>query len=261
MLAGVGLRPAPGYVQVGLPEDFGQSLRRGSAEWVRWLDPVRRRAEESAFLGLDSVFLASDMAFDGRPRIREVATGAAFRQDRLDRLVELFTDAAEVLKGEGVRAGAHNHVGTWLETEYEIDYLMEQTDPSLLGASFDVGHLAWAGIDYVELIRRYRERMIDVHLKDLDLSIAAASRARPTTYYTVADQRFFLEPGLGDLDLAGVLSALGDDFGGWLIIEVDRASMEPFRSARYSWTWVESHFPAGDDGSGAANAGQKARAS
>ncbi|WP_426321893.1 sugar phosphate isomerase/epimerase family protein [Microbacterium sp. E-13] len=243
MLDDVGLRPAPGYVQVGLPEDYGLTLQRGSAQWVRWFDPIRRRAEETNYMGLDSVFLAADMAFDGRPRIAEVAVGAQFDQGRLDRLVELLTDAAEVLRAEGVRAGAHNHVGTWLETEYEIDYLLANTDPSLLGASLDVGHLEWAGIDSPAYLAKHRDRLIDLHLKDLDLSIAAESRRRPTSYFTVADQRFFLEPGLGDIDLAGAISALGEDFAGWIVIEVDRASMEPFDSARFSNEWVEATFP------------------
>ena len=243
MLQEVGLRPAPGYVQIGLPEDFGLTLKRGSADWVRWFDPIRRRAEETNFMGLNSVFLATDMAFDGRPRIAEVAVGAQFDQGRLDRLVELLTDAAEVLKAEGVRAGAHNHIGTWLETEYEIDYLLANTDPSVLGASLDVGHLEWAGIDSAAFLEKHRNRLIDLHLKDMDLSIAAESRKKPTSYYTVADQRFFLEPGLGDIDLPGVIRALGEDFPGWIILEVDRASMEPFESAKYSYKWVEATFP------------------
>jgi sugar phosphate isomerase/epimerase len=244
MLDDASLRPAPGYIQIAPPEAKGLSLRRGSPEWVRWFNPVRRRAEESNFLGLDTVFLAAELDL-GAPRITEAsATGAFFDQGMLDRQVEYLAEAAEVLRSEGIRAGLHNHVGSLVETEYEIDYVMRQVDPSLLGASFDVGHLEWAGIPSGPFLRRYRDRLLDLHVKDLDVEIAAAARSRPTPYYEVSDQRFFLEPGLGHVDLPEVLQALGDDFAGWIVIEVDRPSMEPVESARTSWAWVEQSLPA-----------------
>jgi hypothetical protein len=34
-----------------------------------------------------------------------------------------------VLRAEGVRAGLHNHVGTWVETEHEIDRVLGALDP------------------------------------------------------------------------------------------------------------------------------------
>jgi sugar phosphate isomerase/epimerase len=244
MLDEAGLRPAPGYIQIAPPEATGMSLRRGSPEWVRWFDPVRRRAEETNYLGLHTVFLAAQLHLDA-PRIAQAAaTGAFFDQDMLDRQVEYLADAAEVLRAEGVRPGLHNHVGSLIETEYEIEYAMQQIGAAVLGASFDVGHLEWAGIPSAPFLEKYRDRLVDIHLKDLDLEIAAASRSKATPYYEVSDQRFFLEPGLGHIDLPNVLNALGDDFAGWIIIEVDRPSMEPFESAKVSWRWVEEHLPA-----------------
>jgi sugar phosphate isomerase/epimerase len=244
MLDEAGLRPAPGYIQIAPPEATGMSLRRGSPEWVRWFDPVRRRAEETNYVGLNTVFLAAQLDL-GAPRVAQAtATGAFFDQDMLDRQVEYLAEAAEVLKAEGVRAGLHNHVGSLIETEYEIEYVMQEIDASLLGASFDIGHLEWAGIPSAPFLDRYRDRLVDLHLKDLDLEIAAASRNKATPYYEVSDQRFFLEPGLGHIDLPNVLSALGDDFRGWIIIEVDRPSMEPLESAKVSWRWVEENLRA-----------------
>jgi sugar phosphate isomerase/epimerase len=244
MLGEAGLRPAPGYIQIAPAEATGMSLRRGSPEWVRWFDPVRRRAEETNYVGLNTVFLAAQLDL-GAPRVAQaVATGAFFDQDMLDRQVEYLAEAAEVLKAEGVRAGLHNHVGSLIETEYEIEYVMREIDASLLGASFDIGHLEWAGIPSAPFLDRYRDRLVDLHLKDLDLEIAAASRNKATPYYEVSDQRFFLEPGLGHIDLPNVLSALGDDFRGWIIIEVDRPSMEPLESAKVSWRWVEENLRA-----------------
>jgi sugar phosphate isomerase/epimerase len=241
MIEETGLALAPGYCAVGLPEDHGVTLRRGSAEWVRWFDGVRRKAEESHYFGLDTIFLAPEMNFaDTSIRTREaVAVGAAFDEGRLDRLIEVLGEAAGVLRAEGVRAGLHNHVGTWVETEHEIDRVLGALDPALLGASFDVGHLVWAGIDPIAMLTRYADRLVDVHVKDLDLAVAEASRATRTGYDEASERGLFREPGTGGIDLDAVLAALPDGFPGWIIIEIDRTVMAPLDSARACQAWVE----------------------
>jgi sugar phosphate isomerase/epimerase len=246
MIRDSGLALAPGYASIGLPEDHGVRLEPGSAQRVHWFDDVRRKAEESNYCGLSTVFLAPEVSWEeGFVRTRDaVAVGAGFDQDRLDRQIEFIAEAAEVLRAEGVRAGLHNHAGTWIETEEEIEQTLAAIPAAVLGASFDVGHLAWAGIDPEAMVRRHADRIVDLHVKDLDLGVAAASRAEPTPYQVAADRGLFLEPGLGGMDLSGILSALPGDFGGWVIIEVDQASMEPFASARTSWAWVEATIPA-----------------
>jgi inosose dehydratase len=244
MVRDAGLMLAPGYCSVRLPEDHGLSL--AGADRVRWFDGVRRKAEESNYFGLDTVFLAPEMSWaPGTVRTLDAAAiGAEFTESRLDRVIDVLGEAAEVLRAEGVRAGLHNHVGTWVETEHEVDRVLDALPSDLLGASFDIGHLAWAGIDPVATVARYADRVIDLHLKDIDLAVAAASRTTPASYRATVDRGLFLEPGLGGVDLDGVIAALPRDFGGWLIIEVDRASMDPFQSALVSRAWAERRFPA-----------------
>jgi inosose dehydratase len=246
MIEASGLALAPGYASIPIPSDHSVLLPPGTGERMHWFDGIRRKAEESNWSGLSTVFLAPEVSWEpGFVRTRDaVAVGAGFRQDRLDEQIEFLGEAAEVLRAEGVRAGLHNHVGTWIETEDEIEQTLAAIPAELLGASFDIGHLAWAGIDPATMLRRHADRLIDIHLKDLDLEISDASRRQPTPYNVATDRGLFLEPGLGDLDLAGTLSTLPADFGGWVIIEVDRASMEPFASAQASWAWVEANIPA-----------------
>lgn len=244
MIEDAGLAVAPGYASIALPEDHGVTLRPGSAEAVRWFDAMRRKAEESNFFGLSTIFLAPEVSWaPGTVRtLEQVAVGASFAEDRLDRVIETIGLAAEVLRAEGIRAGLHNHVGTWIETEHEIDRTLSAIPSSLLGASFDLGHLAWAGIDVPAILGRYASRLVDIHLKDLTVSVADASRAEPTNYRDATDRGLFAEPGLGDLDLDLMLAALPDDWDGWVIIEVDRASMDPVESARVSRSWVEARL-------------------
>lgn len=248
MVRDAGLVLAPGYASVALPEDLGVLLAPGSAEEVRWYDSIRRKAEESNYFGLDTVFLAPEMSWapGTRRTLEQTAVGADFDSARLDRVIDILGTAAEVLGQEGVRAGLHNHVGTWIETEEEIERALAAIPSSLLGASFDIGHLAWAGIDPVRMLKRHADRLVDVHLKDLDLTVAAASRAEPSSYRATVDRGLFREPGLGDIDLDAVLAALPEGWDGWVMIEVDRASMDPRASAAVSRAWVEARLSAAD---------------
>jgi inosose dehydratase len=244
MVTDAGLALAPGYASIALPEDHDVRLEPGSVDRVHWFDGVRRKAEESATFGLGTVFLAPEVGWGPAfPRTaRAVAVGAEPDQDRLDRQIQLLGEAADVLSAEGIRAGLHNHVGTWIETEAEIERTLATLPADLLGASFDVGHLVWAGVDPVAMLSRHADRLVDLHIKDLDLGVAQASRATPTSYRSATDAGVFLEPGLGGIDLDAVLAALPDAFDGWIIVEVDRASMDPAASAEVCWRWVEQRL-------------------
>lgn len=248
MLAAAGLRPAPGYAVARLPEDHGLTLRPGSPEWTRWFDGIRRKAEETNFVGLSTVFLAPELVW--APHVtrtaRSAAVGADFSADRLHRVTEVIAEAADILLREGVRAGLHNHVGTWIETEAEIEHVLGELSPSLLGASFDIGHLAWAGIDPADMIARHAARVVDLHLKDIDVDLARDSRLHPVSYDTTMERGLVREPGLGGLDLLRILDALPPSFDGWTIIEVDRPTVSPPESARLSHSWVVENLASGE---------------
>ncbi|MYW96413.1 TIM barrel protein [Amycolatopsis rubida] len=245
LLAENGLRAAPGYLQVPLPESHGVTLEPGSAAEFRWFDGVRRRADETHALGLDTLFLSAEMVTGGgMPRFDEAAgVGHAFDRARLERYTDLLGRAAEILTAEGIRPAFHNHVGSWVETREEIEHVLAAIPESVLGAGFDLGHLFWAGADVRGMLREHRDRIAALHLKDLDVDRVRRLRAEPGPYTRSTDD-LFLEPGLGGVPLLEYLGELPDAFGGWIVVEVDRPSMEPLASARASWKWVESNFPA-----------------
>lgn len=237
MIEESGLALAPGYAEVPLPSDHGDRFAKGSAERIHWFDAVRRKAEESNFVGLDRIFLAAEVNQAG-VRWQKPAVGFDFSQDRLDEQTEMIAEAVDVLNAEGVRPGLHNHAGTWVETQYEYEYVLDSIDASRLGAAFDIGHMEWAGIDSKEAIATWADRIQDLHVKDLDLDLARRSRDEGISYERATDLGLYREPGLGHLDLPGILSAMPGDFDGWIIIEVDRASMDPSESARHTGRWL-----------------------
>ena len=181
MVADAGLALAPGYAQVPLASAHGGRLERGTIERIHWFDAVRRKAEESNYFGLSTIFLAAEVDKDAI-RWQRPAVGYDFDQDRLDELTDLIDEAVDVLNAEGVKPGLHNHAGTWVETEQEYEHVLNSIDASRLGASFDIGHLEWAGIDAKAAIEKWGDRVQDLHVKDLDLDVARRSREEPLSY-------------------------------------------------------------------------------
>ncbi|QAY72246.1 inosose dehydratase [Agromyces protaetiae] len=210
LLEGYGFRPAPGYVG----GDFHDSEARSAL-----LDRVRRVAAAHAELGVDVVFVASELSAERRAL---PAVGAHADASRLDRLAEGLAEAAHIARLEGVTAALHPHVASWVETEHETRRVLDATAGSDLAFGPDTGHLFWAGADPADIIADYRDRVVALHLKDVDAAARELAIARRTDYrVSTGELHVWAEPGTGAVDFDRVFDALPEDFDGWAVIEVD----------------------------------------
>jgi sugar phosphate isomerase/epimerase len=109
-----------------------------------------------------------------------------------------FPDALPLLdklvKEYDIRLAIHNHgpEDKVFPSPNEVWAAIEQHDPRI-GFCIDVGHCARAGVDPVEAIRKYRERLYDMHFKDI-MTLEPKAKAA--------------EVGRGVLDIRGMLQAL-----------------------------------------------------
>jgi inosose dehydratase len=130
--------------------------------------------------------------------------------------------AADRCWDRGFEPVFHYHLGTQVETAAEVDRLLESTD---VGICLDTGHLWLAGGDPVAAVRRWGERIRQVHVKDADLAAHRSVRAAGGGLAEVVAAGGFPPLGAGDVDLAGVLAALaGIGYSGWLVVEQDGAA-------------------------------------
>ena len=206
-------------------------------------DIVTRATELAAALaelGVTEVFVASNMSLDA-PRVLQPARGAEPDEARLAIIVESLTAVATATQREGVTSCLHQHVGTWIEVEEEVEWILSRIDPTLLALGPDTGHHAWAGTDPASFIGRHPERVRALHVKDVRLSVAEQFRGSPAGYREVVAAGLWAEPGRGELDLRAAIEALPDDFSGWAILEVDKPDLPtPQESARVSAEWTRS---------------------
>ena len=113
----------------------------------------------------------------------------------------------------GLQAMFHPHLGTIVQSPEQLDRLFRLTDIPLCP---DTGHIIAGGGDPVQIIRTYRDRIPYVHFKDY------------------ANGRF-LPLGEGELDVQGVIDALGDvsaDY--WVTVELDETDKNPREEAEKS---------------------------
>lgn len=138
----------------------------------------------------------------------------------------------------GVKACLHPHLWTELQDENELDALMELCDPDVVFFSPDTAHLAGAGMDPASIIRRYKERVAYVHLKDLtsddakieDFPMLIGNEALPV----------FCELGLGKIQFDPVIEALSEiRYRGWVTVEIDQSTSTPYQSLEICRDFVE----------------------
>jgi len=64
----------------------------------------------------------------------------------------------------GIRVALHNHMGTPVETQDQVEYFLNRCPEARL--VFDTAHLAATGGDCAALVRKYADRLQVIHVKD-----------------------------------------------------------------------------------------------
>jgi len=107
--------------------------------------------------------------------VEYVGTAAAYHKPPLDeaqtlKIAEEFNTIGKRLKEAGIQFYYHNHGNEFYPYKDELtlfDLLMEKTDPDLVKYQMDIIWTIFPGQDPVKLLRKYPNRWISFHLKDL----------------------------------------------------------------------------------------------
>lgn len=224
--AGIGF--APGYFSAS----FQDPQQHAAA-----VDGIRRHAEAHLELGVDTAFIATDLI---PRRITKPAIGAGEDLRITAIIADGMAAAAEAAASVGVRYGLHPHVGSLVETASETRAVLDRTRGSALGFGPDTGHLCWAGAVPETVIGDYADRVIALHVKDVDPAARETARTSRADYLTATGRHHvWTEPGRGTIDFAAVFAALPGDWDGWTILEVDVPNLPtPVESTRASYDWI-----------------------
>ncbi len=148
------------------------------------------------------------------------------------KLGHALTEVGKRTMDLGVPLAYHNHMGSLSQGPDEMDAVMDAADPRYVKLLLDVAHCAQGGGDPAKAIRKYRDRIQFLHLKDVESTSGTGSAAYR-----------FVELGRGRVDLPAVFAALKEiKFHGWAVVELDRvpdSSRTPKESAIISKKYLE----------------------
>jgi inosose dehydratase len=116
----------------------------------------------------------------------------------------------------GVPVGYHNHMNTLSEGPDELDRVLDAADTRYLKLELDIAHYQQGGGDPPKAVRKYRDLLLFLHIKDVESTPPAEGRDAKHSYR-------FLELGRGTVDIPAVFAALKDvSFRGWAVVELDK---------------------------------------
>lgn len=159
--------------------------------------------------------------------------GSVGRDVDFDLFCRRANDLAKSCKRYGLTAAIHNHMYQRVESHQElVDFLEAVPDAGIV---FDTGHLSMAGGDPVEIVKKYHDRIVVFHLKDVFLT-------GETREDGVKDYRFCeLGAGNNGFDNTDVLKAIVDvKWDGWIHVEHDVHLRDPLVDLKTSIDFIKN---------------------
>lgn len=148
--------------------------------------------------------------------------------DQWATLVHQVAAAAEITRQYRLSFAFHPHVGTCVETEDQIERLLRETDPALVGLCLDTGHHAYWNADPLAFLRRHRHRLASVHLKNTDGAVLERVHRDGIHCDKAFEIGVMTDLESGSVNIRAVVADLMEnDFAGPVVVEQDYASADP----------------------------------
>lgn len=143
---------------------------------------------------------------------------------------ERWNPLLDIAAEAGVRFALEVHPGQIAYDVHTADRALEALDGrEEVGFTFDPSHLHWQGVDPVEFLRRFPDRIYHVHIKDIALNLNGKNGLL-CSYLPYGDPRRgweFRAPGHGGIDWEGIIRALNQiGYDGPISIEFSDAGMQ-----------------------------------
>jgi inosose dehydratase len=139
------------------------------------------------------------------------------------------------IRGElGISFGVHAHLFSQVQTEREITYVMENTNPEHVGFVLDTGHVTMAGMDPVALGKKLGKRIVEWHFKDTHPRDRGGAGMAPLPDRSMMNDPYFYPLGAGGVDFPAIMEHLrAIEWRGFLNVELDASPWRPpIESAR-----------------------------
>jgi len=142
------------------------------------------------------------------------------KEDFLNMAIE-FNKIGTKLKNAGLNLCYHNHAHEFkmFDGVYGLDILYKDTTSNTLMAEIDTYWVAYAGLNPIEYLKKYKYRTPLIHIKDMDNT----------------EKREFTEIGNGILPIDKIINQAEINKAEWIIVEQDKCKMNPIESVTISY--------------------------
>ena len=211
--------PKAGYTHWGMA---------GPITWtpgvIRWLDTegLQRQAAEVGLKGLTEVYASpistdsveaaessvEDLLLNAEAAVKLdcpllVFSGGKRQAEGLKHTLAGLDKLAGVIADLPVKVALEPHVGSQFQNEADYEEIFAHVTTKQIGITIDTGHFHEVGVDWKGLIRKYHDRIYNVHVKD-----HVGSQSVPI--------------GEGDIDMPGLIHELRMiDYRGPLALELE----------------------------------------
>ena len=163
-----------------------------------------------------------------------------YTDEQWELIAKGFNEMGRLAKEKGMYFTVHHHMGTGVQTEAEIDKLMEITDPDLVYLLFDTGHLSFSGEDVIGVLKKYVNRTKHVHLKSIRKDIIEEAKEKGYSFLDSVRAGSVTVPGDGDFDFTPVFDILDEaGYEGWVVVE---AEQDPAKANPYEYAVLARNY-------------------
>ena len=117
-----------------------------------------------------------------------------------------LTAFAEYCEEFSMPISFHHHMGTAIETEEELDNLMNNTGEAVK-LLFDTGHMTFAGGNSLNVIKKYAHRINHVHTKDIRSEVINTLDKSKESFLDAVLKGAFTVPGDGNINFKEVIES------------------------------------------------------
>lgn len=163
-------------------------------------------------------------------------------RDEIKTYAAKLSEVANWMADAGMTLAYHHHMGSIIESEADIDALMDGSSDAVT-LLFDTGHLHFGGGNVLATLDRWAHRVKHVHFKDVRDPIARSIRDGGKSFLDGVIAGAFTVPGdpEGCIDFAAVTNRLAAmDYHGWIVVEAeqDPAKAEPYTYSRMGYEHI-----------------------
>ena len=130
--------------------------------------------------------------------------------------------ASAIAIKHGLTPVLHQHSGTYVEFEDEVERVLADTVDDGLQLCIDTGHFIYAGVDPVRFLSEHRARTAYLHFKDINPTVHQKVLTDGVGFFDAISLGVFCPVGQGMVDFAALAKELESGFDGPGTIEQDR---------------------------------------